>query len=142
MPVELPPIGELQFFTDRNLGARTVPNRLRDAGWNIVTMNEMYGAQAGEHVKDPDWIKAGTERGFILLCADASMAAVPIEARTIRMCSARVFALARRNAQLGASEQGDLFLQNEMKIRQLALREGPYSFAVGRSGLCEQSLAE
>jgi hypothetical protein len=140
MPADVPPVSELRFFTDRNLGARTLPGILRAAGWNIVTMNEMYGAQDGMSVDDVDWIADATARGFILLCADAAMASVPREARTIHMHSARVFAIARQNAQLRATEQASLFLFSELKIRQLAMREGPFSFAVSRSGLREQKL--
>ena len=140
MPAERPAIGSLRFFTDRNLGSRTVPNLLRAAGWNVVTMNEFYGPQSGESVDDVVWVREATERGFILLCADAAMAAVPLEARTIKMCSARVFAISRKNAQLRGTEQGVLFLRHQSQITQLALREGPYSFAVTRSGLREQKL--
>jgi PIN like domain len=140
MLADIPPVSELRFFTDRNLGAKILPGILRAAGWNIVTMNELYGAQAGEAVDDVDWVSDATKRGFLLLCSDASMASVPREAEMIKMCGARVFAITRKNAQLRASEQASMYLYSELKIRQLAMREGPYSFAVSRSGLREQTL--
>ena len=111
MQSDVPPVSELRFFDDRNLGARILPGILR-----------------------------ATARGFLLLCSDSAMASVPPEAQMIHMCSARVFAITRKNVQLRAYEQAGMYLYSELKIRQLAMREGPYSFAVSRSGLREQRL--
>ena len=140
MQADVPPVSELRFFTDRNLGAKILPGILRAAGWNIVTMNEFYGAGPGEDVDDVDWIAEATARGFLLLGSDSAMASVPREAQTIHMCAARVFAIARKNAQLRAADQASMYLHSELQIRQLALRDGPFSFAVSRSGLREQKL--
>lgn len=105
MPSDPPELATLRFFTDRNLGARTVPNMLRSAGWNVVTMNDFYGAQAGEDVPDHEWIADITARGFIALCADAAIARVPLQAHAIQTNGAQVFALARANAQLRGADQ-------------------------------------
>ena len=33
----------LEFFVDRSLGRRRVPQALRDAGWTLRTHHEIYG---------------------------------------------------------------------------------------------------
>lgn len=140
MPSDLPEIGSLRFFTDRNLGARIVPNMLRSAGWNVVTMNELYGPQVGQEVKDEEWIADITSRGFIALCADAAIARVPLQAQAIHHHGAQVFALARANAQLRGADQGTIFLQHQRKIQQFAKRGGPYACSLGRTTFREMSL--
>jgi hypothetical protein len=77
-----------RFFLDRGLGGRIVPEALRSAGWSCVTMNERYGARAGESLADVEWIADASERGEVSLCKDKQIAWNPNESM-VRGCSRR-----------------------------------------------------
>lgn len=116
------------FFIDRSMGERQVPAALRDAGWVIVTMAERYGRQAGEDKQDPDWIRDASDLGEAIITKDKMIAERPIEAQTIHLCDARVFASSP--ATLRSSEMIVRLLRNEAAIPRWSTRHGPYVAAV------------
>ena len=46
-----------EFFIDRSLGRHQVPQALRAVGLTVHTMAEVYGEQAGQRLKDEDWLE-------------------------------------------------------------------------------------
>ncbi|MBO3744992.1 hypothetical protein J5X84_02855 [Streptosporangiaceae bacterium NEAU-GS5] len=124
----------LNFFLDRGLGSRIVPNALRDAGWVVETMDERYGKDDSQRIEDTQWIEEATLRGDILLCKDLAITRNPVEAQVIFMSGARVFAMS--NAGMIGRDMADIFLTNELKIVQAIQRVSePFVFAVGPNGL-------
>jgi PIN like domain len=120
---------DFRFFTDRGLGSRILPEKLREAGWQITTMDERYGVIASQDLDDPDWIRDATGMGEILLCKDLEIARNPLEAEAISMSGARVFALA--NAKITMDQGAAWYLANEERIvRMLLHRDGPFLVAV------------
>ncbi|MGH3275025.1 MAG: hypothetical protein ACRDNZ_11985 [Streptosporangiaceae bacterium] len=124
----------LQFFLDRNLGSRIVPETLRAAGWALETMDERYGVSDSQLISDVQWIEEATDRGDILLTKDLRIAANPLEAATVHRVSARAFGLARRD--IDGPTMADYFLDNQSRIFRMAGRAtGPYVVSVSRAGL-------
>lgn len=120
---------ELRFFLDRGLGSIVVPRALRAAGWTLQTMDERYGADLSQTIPDTQWIEEATMSGDILLCKDLAIAQNPLEAQTIYMTSARVFAIARANITGPAMAQW--YLDKEADIVKTGLRaKGPYVMAI------------
>jgi len=131
----------LRFFLDRGLGAYVVPRALRVAGWMLETMDERYGADQSQNIRDTQWIEEATLTGDVLLCKDLAIAQNPLEAQVIYMTSARVFGLS--NASLAGPVMAQWYLDNEAKIVDAALgAAGPYVMAVNPAyGLRRAKLA-
>lgn len=131
----------LRFFLDRGLGAKLLPGALREAGWELETMDQRYGAEASQKIQDQQWIEEATLNGDVLLCKDVAIAANPLEAQAVYMAEARVFALS--NAQLPWRTMVDWFLTNEAAIvRAAQLAGGPYVMAINPAyGLRRRRLA-
>jgi hypothetical protein len=131
----------LRFFLDRGLGARIVPQVLRQAGWTLETMDERYGRADSQKIHDTQWIEEASLAGDVLLCKDLAIAHNPLEAQVVYMTGARVFALS--NANLTGPTMAQWYADNEAKIIAAALRaNGPYVMSVNRSyGLRRVKLA-
>jgi hypothetical protein len=122
----------LRFFLDRGLGARIVPQALRQAGWTLQTMDERYGKADSQKTQDTQWIEEAALAGDVLLCKDLAIAHNPLEAQVIYMTSARVFALSK--ADLTGPTMARWYVENEAKIIAGALKaNGPYVMSVNLS---------
>jgi len=112
------------FFIDRSLGGQLIPHALRASGWDVVTMAERYGHDVGERLEDPDWIRDASENGEAILCKDKMIARRPIEARTVHMCDARVFAMG--SGILTGQSMIERIIAHEKRIMQLCSAKGPF----------------
>ena len=122
----------LRFFLDRGLGARIVPQTLRQADWTLETMDERYGKANSQNIQDTKWIEEASLAGDVLLCKDLAIAHNALESQVIYMASARVFALSK--ASLSGPTMAQWFTDNEAKIVATALRaSGPYVMSVNPS---------
>jgi hypothetical protein len=125
---------ELHFFVDRSLGGLHVPAGPRLDGWLLTTMDERYGVDRSQSVADVDWIRDASAQGECMLTNDTAIARRPAEATVVRMCGARVFALAR--ADLTGPQMLEVFLAHKADIMRWAARvSGPFVSAVSQSGL-------
>ncbi|WP_349866094.1 hypothetical protein [Leifsonia sp. WHRI 6310E] len=100
----------LPLFLDRDLGSRLVPEGLRTAGWAVTTMDERYGTDASQSVKDEDWIQDAASRGELLVCKDRNVAKRRLEAQAIYYSSARVLVIA--SASISGPEMLARLLRN------------------------------
>jgi hypothetical protein len=50
-------VDDLEFFIDRSLGRRIVPDALRAAGLIVHTMASVYGEQVGQGLRDETWLR-------------------------------------------------------------------------------------
>lgn len=124
----------LHFFVDRSLANHIVPNALRAAGWEVVTMRERYGEITAQQLADIRWIPDAAELGEVLLTADKAIARRPLEALAVIQAEARVFALG--NGQITGAQAATRLIANQQSIFRRALEEpGPYVFSVTGSGL-------
>lgn len=60
-----------RFFADRCLGKGSV-DRLRELGWNIVRIADVFAADA-QSVDDDEWISYGARQGMALLTKDKAI---------------------------------------------------------------------
>jgi hypothetical protein len=127
-PLDVPP-DQPVFFTDRGLGSRVVPARLRQAGLRITVMQEYYGAAKAERLEDQEWIADVTNAGMVILTKDANMRFNRLIVTAIVKSRARCFALPRQS--LTGAEMADRFINNRRAILEIATsRAGPYFFHV------------
>ncbi|MFP3466721.1 hypothetical protein [Leifsonia sp. SIMBA_070] len=118
----------LEFFLDRGMGSRLVPQGLRARGWSITTMDERYGRDHSQGIEDARWIREASAEGKVVICKDRNVAKRPLEAQAIYYSEARVLVLA--SAQITGDEMLDHLLNNEEAIHRLARRTGPWVQAV------------
>lgn len=116
------------FFTDRSLGAYTVPIGLLDEGWELEIMADVYGEQLSQALTDPPWIEEATSKGQVILTKDFDSLRKGEELATIKRVGARVFALA--NAQLPGSVQLQWFVYNQHRIFRACRKRGPFIYKV------------
>lgn len=118
----------LRFFIDRGLGSRVIADGLRIAGWSVTTMDERYGPDRSQRVRDVDWIGDASQRGEVLIAKDRAMAKRPLEAEAIFYNDARVFVLA--SAQVTGSQMLQRLIDNSSRIERLGSVQGPFVFGV------------
>jgi hypothetical protein len=126
------------FFVDRSLGVYDVPEALRAAGWQIVTMRERYGELTGQRTEDPDWIRDATRDGHVLLCKDKRIAKRPVEARAIVTAGAKAFALG--NGELTGPAMAERFLRHQDSIFRRCADAAPFVISVGHQSLIKLEL--
>jgi hypothetical protein len=123
-----------RFFVDRSLGAHIVPDALKATGWRIETMDERYGVDESQKVRDVDWVREASLRGEAILCKDKAIAAVPLEAQTVYMHDARVFAIG--DARITGMEIAERLIRNQDRIfRWVSMKTGPFVCSVGVKSL-------
>ncbi len=74
-----PSAGSHSYFTDGNLGAVKVPGLLREAGLEVVTLQERYGARRAQRVPDEEWLRDAGEAGDVVLMRDTRIRRNPLE---------------------------------------------------------------
>lgn len=125
---------DVRFFTDRSLGDHEVPEALRAAGWQVISMRERYGSTTAQALADIDWIRDATAEGEVLLTGDKAIAKRPLEARAVVVAGGRVFALGKN--QLTGPQKAKRFLDHENAIfRRASAQPGPYVVSISEQGL-------
>ncbi|WP_416220228.1 hypothetical protein [Frankia sp. Cas4] len=106
------------FFTDRDLGAKIVPSRLRAAGFVVVVMQEHYGTEKSQAAKDHEWIPEVSALNMAILTNDTAMRFDGLIRKAIVESRARCFALARQN--LTGPQMADRIIANRDAILSVA----------------------
>jgi hypothetical protein len=117
-----------EFFIDRSLGRKTVPEALRAHGLVVHTMAGVYGERIGQGLKDEVWLRDVGERGWVVLMKDDAIRRRPAEREALIAGGVRAFCLA--NAQLRGEEQAQRLVDNRHRILRQAESAGPYIFGV------------
>jgi hypothetical protein len=125
-------------FVDRSLGRIAVPNALRAAGIELVTLAEHYGIPADESVEDTTWIREAASRGWIMIMKDERIRRRPAERILINELGARCFCLA--NANLAAAAMARRYLDNWARIIQASAEPGPYLYSVRATEIVKLSI--
>lgn len=116
-----------EFFVDRSLGRRDVPNGLRAAGWILRTHAEVYGAR-DEQVADVEWLELCGREGWPVLTKDRRLRYRPAEIAAIRRFGVQAFALT--SASLTGAEQAQRLIFNAGRIETACADAGPFVYAV------------
>lgn len=117
-----------EFFIDRSLGRRIVPEALRACELAVHTMADVYGERVGQGLKDETWLRDVGERGWVVLMKDDAIRRRPAEREALIASGVRVFCLT--NAQLRGEEQARRLVQNRHRMLRQAMRPGPYIYGV------------
>jgi hypothetical protein len=117
-----------EFFIDRSLGRRIVPDALRGVGLTVHTMADVYGERIGQQLLDETWLRDVGERGWVVLMKDDAIRRRPTERDALIAGGVRAFCLT--NAQLRGDAQARRFVSNLRRIIRQARRPGPYIYGV------------
>jgi hypothetical protein len=99
-----------EFFIDRSLGRKAVPDALRECGLVVHTMASVYGEQIGQGLRDETWLREVGRRGWIVLMNDDAIRRRPAERDALIEGGVRAVCLT--NAQLRGEEQARRFVEN------------------------------
>ena len=116
-----------EFFIDRSLGKRVLPDALRNTGWTLRTHAEVYGDR-DETVVDAEWLELCGREGLIVVTKDRRIRYRPTEVSAIRRHRVRAFVLG--GGQLKASEQVARLLANAERIEAACASRGPFVYVV------------
>jgi PIN like domain len=125
-PEQPPP----EFFVDRSLGRRVVPEVLRARGFTVQTMADVYPDGEDERVIDARWIADADEARWVALTKDERIFRNPEEQEALVRSQLRVFAIT--NQHLTGPEMADRLVVNINRIVQRSRKRGPFVDVVYR----------
>ena len=124
---------QLKFFVDRSLG-KEVPQLLREAGFDLITLDEYYGDSEGQSVKDETWLQMAGENGWPVLTADTRIRYRASEKEALIDSKVRLFVLPSKK-DLTADEEAERFITHKNAIENKCAKEGPFVISVTQKGL-------
>ena len=112
-----------EFFIDRSVGGRIVPEGLRRLGFVVHTMYDVYGEDA---VSTPDtrWIADADAAGWVVITKDQRITRRADEQAALRSSSLRVFAFGNRS--LTGRQMVDLLESHIHRIVRRLAKAGPF----------------
>lgn len=116
-----------EFFVDRSLGRRQVPDALRGLGWVLRTHHEIFGSR-DEDVADVEWLELCGQQKLPVLSKDRRLRYRPQEIEAIRRYGVQAFVLVRGG--LRAADQVARFDRNRDAIGAACTKPGPSVHAV------------
>jgi predicted nuclease of predicted toxin-antitoxin system len=123
-----PPDGTV-FFLDRSLGVEPVRTQLIQAGLLVEIHDDHFARDEADSV----WLKAGGERGWVILTKDQRLRYRPLEIAALRSSKARVFVLMAGN--LRGIEIAEVFVSALLAICKVLHRHrGSFLAHVSKSG--------
>lgn len=54
-----------KFFIDRDLGTKKFPQKLKEAGLKVVTLQQHYGARVAKGVSDEKWLRLVADQKWV-----------------------------------------------------------------------------
>lgn len=127
-PEDLP-----DFFVDRSLGRRQVPDLLRSAGVRLRTLAEVYGVPADEAVEDVDWLARAGNEGWPVLMKDERIRYRAAEREALVTHGVQAFCLSR--GDLRAAEMAAAYIRVFSRIIVACDEPGPFLYVVSSAGL-------
>lgn len=122
-------LGQLpKLFLDRSLGRKAVPEALRAAGWDLVTLAEHSGIPVDEQVADTEWIEEAARRGWPILMKDKRIRHRRAEIDAVVSHQARCFVITM--GDLPSAEMARRIFANEAAILTAVAEPGPYIYSV------------
>ena len=118
----------LTVLTDRDLGSRIVPERLREVGLDVVTIAEHYGQTRAQHVADVEWIAEACRRGWVIFSQDQKIRHNLAEKTAIRRHAARMFCVP--NGNITGRQAAQRYVDNLPAILAAAGSPGPFIYGV------------
>ncbi len=114
----------MTFFVDRSLGRRAVPSALRDAGFEVVSHDDVFAADTDDEI----WLTEAGARGWIVLMKDDRIRYRPRERAALEAARVQAFALTVANM---TGEQQAYLLGTHAGRMERFCAEHPGPFVVG-----------
>jgi hypothetical protein len=130
-PKPAPPPPE--FFVDRSLGRRIIPEGLRALGLVVHAMADVYPNDLDETVTDEQWIADADAANWVALTKDERITRYAAEQDALTRSRLRVFAIG--NQHLTGAVMLDYFVTNINRIIQRSRKDGPYVDVVLKGGV-------
>lgn len=127
------PEGLPEFFVDRSLGRRQVPDLLRAAGVRLRTLAEVYGIPADEAVEDIDWLARAGAQGWPVLMKDERIRYRATEREALLAHNVQAFCLSR--GDLRAADMAETYIRVLPRIVAACREPGPFLYVVSSVGL-------
>jgi len=80
---------QVQFFLDRSLGSRVMPEVFREHGLSILVHDEMFA----QDTPDEEWIGQVAENGLVAVTLDQRIARNPIQLHAVHVSGLRLITL-------------------------------------------------
>lgn len=123
------PPEQIVFFTDENLGRRTVPEAIRGAGEQLIAFHERFAGGTEDSV----WLREVGLNGWILLTKDSRIRYRRNEMQALLSSKARSFVLVSSN--LPGSEIAEIFVKALPGMKKLCRRQAaPFIAHVHKNG--------
>jgi len=119
-----------EFFVDRSLGRRIVPEALRNLGAVVHTMADVYPGGEDELVPDVRWIRDADSAGWVALTKDERITRDADSQEVLVRSRLRVFAIA--NQHLTGAEMVEYLTTNINRIYLRSRKRGPFVDVVYR----------
>ena len=119
------------FFLDRSVGRHDVANALRQRGFEVVLMHELYPDGSDQSVGDDDWIARVSDLDHIAITKDLNI--VRAHGRAIQKSGIRLFAF--DSARLTGSEMAGRIDRHLNRVLQRASKPGPYFYVIHSDSL-------
>jgi len=113
-----------EFFVDRSLGNRIVPEAIRALGFRVWAMSDIYPNETDEGVADVDWIERAGRENWVVLTKDERITRRPDEVEALEASGVRVFAIG--NQHLTGPQMAGYYTANIHRIVQRARKAGPF----------------
>jgi hypothetical protein len=124
---------EVEFFVDRSLGKKQLPEALRELGYTVHTVASLFGGEeAAQRVKDVEWLRLAGERGYVVLMKDAVHR---VEAQREVLARHQVKAFLLVNRHLTGEQQCATVVANLNRIVQRSRKPGPFVWGIYGDGL-------
>lgn len=127
------PEGLPEFFVDRSLGRRQVPELLRAAGVRLRTLSEVYGVPADEAVEDVHWLARAGAQGWPVLMKDERIRYRTAEREALLAHSVQAFCLNR--GDLRAADMAEAYIGVFPRMVVACQEPGPFLYVVSSVGL-------
>ena len=117
-----------EFLVDRSLGRHHLPNALRDLGFVVHTLADVYGERRAQTIADREWIERAGQENWVVLTKDDRIRYRRVERDAFVAANLRVFCLT--TAKLRGEDQTARFVNNINRILQRSRKSGPYIYGV------------
>ena len=96
-----------KILVDHSLGTKSIPQFFRDAGFEVTTIEELFGRPC---VSDVEWIPEAARLDMVVVHKDSKIRYKPAERQAVRESRMRMLCLT--NGNLRTREQVECFSEN------------------------------
>lgn len=118
------------FFLDRNLGSKTVPAALREAGVSVEVADDHFQRDA----RDEAWLAEVGQRGWYVITLDERIRYRRLEQQAVRDHRVGLFVLVRWKGSTGATMAQALIRAMPKMLRLVARQDRPFIAKVHGDG--------